>query len=68
GGGRFTARQVVEAIQAYRDRVDLDRVPIIIPGLASNIKPEIEALGFNVFIGPIKARDLPMLIRSLEYR
>ncbi|MEM2740284.1 MAG: (Fe-S)-binding protein, partial [Candidatus Bathyarchaeia archaeon] len=67
GGGRFTARQVVEAIQACRDRIDIYRTPIVIPGLASSIKPEIEALGFDVLVGPVKARDLPAFIRSLEY-
>lgn len=67
GGGRFTARQVVEAIQAYSDRVDIRSVPIILPGLASHIKPEIESGGFNVLVGPVKAKDLPSFIKSLEY-
>jgi len=67
GGGRFTAGQVVEAIQAHRDRIDLREVLVILPGLASHIKPEIEAVGFNVMVGPDKARDIPVFMRSLEY-
>ncbi|MEM4462220.1 MAG: acetyl-CoA decarbonylase/synthase complex subunit gamma [Candidatus Bathyarchaeia archaeon] len=67
GGGKFTARQIAEALQAYRDKVDIDRVPIIIPGLASSIKPELETLGFNIIVGPVKAKDLPILIKSLKY-
>lgn len=67
GGGKFTARQIAETLQAYRDRVDIDRVPIIIPGLASSIRPELETLGFNIIVGPVKAKDLLKFIKSLKY-
>jgi len=67
GGGKFTAKQIVEAIQAHRDRIDPREVLVILPGLASHIKPEIEAVGFNVVVGPIKARDIPVFVKSLKY-
>ena len=66
---KFTADIAAKTVKKFNLEEKVNRKAIIIPGLLSHMKEELEQalVGWDIIVGTIEACEIPDFIKSLNY-